>query len=373
MSYIWQNKDWPFFTVDFAQLKDSYEKYIYQKGRTDQIFNLLSPKSQNEYYSETVASDVVASNEIEGVSISYESVYSSVAKALNIETDKTGNDRNAEALANLALSVRNGIGDIDEEKILSWHKALFQFAPKTSKGLVMGAFRKKAVYVMRFSGRMEEEVVYEAVPAENVNSEMKRYCEWLRDSKDKYPNVIRSAIASLWFVSIHPFADGNGRISRLISDAILSGDSQTKYFSASSEILINKKDYYAGLYDAQHADTMDCTPFVTWFIELCTEGMEKVESICRQKIRLSSFMATLDPLEFNSREVTMMYKVASGFFRGKLNAEKWCKMTKCTAATAARDLSHLTEKNILIKLEDGGRAQSYVLNPEAATKLDQKN
>ena len=371
MSYIWQNKDWPNFTVDNAQLKDSYEKYLYQKGRTDQIFSLLSPKSQNEYYSETVASDVVASNEIEGVSVSYESVYSSVARALNIETDTTNKDRNAESLANLALSVRNGIEDIDEEKILSWHKALFQFAPKTSKGLVMGAFREKPVYVMRFSGRMEEEVVYEAVPAENVHKEMKRYCEWLKDSKDEYPDVVRSAIASLWFVSIHPFADGNGRISRLISDAVLSGESQAKYFSASSEILVNKKDYYARLYDAQHADTIDCTPFVRWFIDLCTEGMKKVENICRQKIRLSSFMATLDPSEFNSREVTMMYKVASGTFKGKLTAEKWCKMTKCTTATANRDLLHLTERNILIKLEDGGRSQSYVLNPEAATNLVQ--
>lgn len=369
MGYIWQNNDWPDFTVDVDKLRGKYESYLYQKGRTDQIFNLLTPKSQNEFFSDTIASDIVASNEIEGISVSYESVYSSVAKALHIETDLKGYDRNAEALAALALSVRNDLGEIDKDKILSWHRKLFEFAPKTAKNLVPGEFRRKPVYVMRFSGRMEEEVLYEAVPAEHVDEEIDSFVNWIKNNSENYPPVVRSAVASLRFVSIHPFPDGNGRMSRLISDALLSGGLESKYFSSSSEILLNKKEYYAKLYDAQHSESMDCTPYVSWFIDICTEGMQKVENICSQKIRLSSFMASLDPCEFNSREITMLYKLASGAFKGKLTPEKWCKMTKCTSATATRDLAHLVEKNILLKAGHYGRSQSYLLNPEAAGNL----
>ena len=363
MSYIWESSNWPEFFVDMNRLEKKYQEYIYEKGRTDQIFSLLSPNAQKELFSDILASGIVSSNEIEGISVSYDSVYSSILRALNIECDRCKSDKNSEALASLALSAHNTETQITEETILSWHKKLFEYSQKNIKRMNIGKYRERSVAVMRFSGKMEEEVMYEAVPPERVKGNMARLISWINSECDTYPLIVKSALASLWFVTIHPFDDGNGRITRLLGDAILREESISEYYSSSSQIQKRKQEYYSLLYTFQHSSTMDATDYVSWFLDITTEGIKKTEKVCRDKIKLAGFMASLSPDEYNSREISMLYKLASGSFKGKLTPAKWCKMNKCQSATATRDLSHLCEKNLLLKSEESGRSSWYALNP----------
>ncbi len=368
MSYIWESSNWPAFFVDMNILEKKYQEYIYEKGRSDQIFSLLSLNAQKELFSDILASGIVSSNEIEGISVSYDSVHSSILRALNIECDRYKSDKNSEALASLALSVHNAETQITEETILSWHKKLFEYSQKSIKGMNIGKYREKSVAVMRFNGKMEEEVMYEAVPPERVKENMARLISWINSKGDTYPLIVKSALASLWFVTIHPFDDGNGRISRLLGDAILREESISEYYSSSTQIQKRKQEYYSQLYTFQHSSTMDATDYVSWFLDITTEGIKKTEKVCRGKIRLAGFMASLSPAEYNSREISMLYKLASGSFKGKLTPAKWCKMNKCQSATATRDLSHLCEKNLLLKSEESGRSSWYALNPRLMDK-----
>lgn len=369
MKYIWQSPDWPVFHVDMKKLRKKYEEYIYEKGRTDQIFYLLSPEARKEIHYDMLAAGIVSSNEIEGISISYDSVYSSILKALNIECDRKKSDKNAEALASLALSIHEDKTEIAEETILSWHKKLFEHSEKSIKGINVGRYRNRDVAVMRFNGKLEEEIMYEAVPPEDVEDNMSHLINWINNEGKEYPLIVLSAVASLWFLTIHPFDDGNGRISRLLGDAILRDESISEYYNSSSQIQKRKKEYYSRLYEFQHSSTMDATEYVTWYLEMTIEGLRETEGLYREKIRLAGFMASLSPEEYNSREIAMLYKLASGTFQGKLTAAKWCKMTKCQSATATRDLAHLCDKKLLVKSEESGRSSWYMLNPNIKNTL----
>lgn len=364
MSYIWDNQNWPDFKIEMNTLQKDYERYLYQKGLTDQAFSLISPDLRKVVYAQTLSNDVVSSNEIEGVSVSYDSVYSSVAKALAIENaTTTRQDRFAQMLAKLSLSVQENEETITEKTILNWHKLLLEGVVPAYRPNGLGAYRNESVYVMNVSGSMKHDIIYEGVPTDRIKENMAALVKWIHDSQDSFPVIVRSAVASVWFVSIHPFEDGNGRISRLLADAIMAQHgSSLKYCSVSSAILKNKKEYYRQFYDVQHSSSMDISAFVAWYINLVSDALFDAEEICKKKIALSQFMASLDPSEYNSREISMLYKLASGSFYGKLTAEKWCKITKCQSATATRDLSHLVEKGLLRKSNEGGRSSWYYLN-----------
>lgn len=364
MPYIWKNPNWPDFKIEMNSLQKDYERYLYQKGLTDQAFSLISTDLRKVIYAQTLTNDVVSSNEIEGVSVSYDSVYSSVAKALAIENaTTTRQDRFAQMLAKLSLSVQENEGTITEKTILNWHKLLFEGVSPAYRLHEIGEYRNGPVYIMNASGSMKQDVLYEGVPADRIQENMAALMKWIHDSRDGLPVIVRSAVASVWFVSIHPFEDGNGRISRLLADAIMAQNaSSLRYCSVSSAILNNKKEYYRQLYEAQHSSSMDISAFVSWYINLVSDSLFDAGEICKKKIFLSQFMASLDSSEYNSREISMLYKLASGSFYGKLTAEKWCKLTKCQSATATRDLSHLVEKGLLRKSNEGGRSSCYYLN-----------
>ncbi len=364
MPYIWENPNWPNFNFTMSLVQKNYEQYLYQKGLTDQAFSLITPESRKIVFAQTLSNDVVSSNEIEGVTISYDSVYSSVAKALDIaNVIPNKQDKFAQILATLSLSIQEGEKEITEETILNWHKALFAGASPANRPQRLGEYRRGPIYVMNISGSMKQDVLYEGVPADRVQEDMASLVRWIQTSKNNFPAIVVSAIASVWLVSIHPFEDGNGRISRLLAEAIMAQHgSGLKYCSVSTAILKNKKEYYKQIYEVQHSTIMEVSSFVAWYINLVTNALFEAEQTCRKKITLSQFMASLDPTEYNSREISMLYRLASGLFYGKLTAEKWCKLTKCQSATATRDLSHLVEKGMLKKAEAGGRSSWYYLN-----------
>ncbi len=370
MSYIWENSNWPQFEIDMSHIQKEYENFIYQKGRTDQIFTLLSSPLKDDFILNSFTSEIVSSNEIEGISISFDSVYSSAIKALEINKQSSiKKNKMAEEVVALLLDARNTTIPLTEKRVLAWHKKLFNTAISKTHQVNKGQYREKPVYIMKITGKLHEEVLYEGVPANMLKKEMSSFFLWINNQPTNLPPLAISAIASLWFVSIHPFEDGNGRISRLISDAIIAKYISLPYLSVSSEILKNKKEYYDILYSVQHSSSMAVSEYVVWFIQLCTKALENVETICRKKVALSFFMASLDPTEYNSREISVLYKLASGTFNGKLTSAKWVKITKCQSATATRDLTHLCSKGILIKSDEGGRSCWYSLNPSILAKL----
>ena len=209
---------------------------------------------------------------------------------------------------------------------------------------------------------MEGDIIYEGVPVDRLSEEVDAFMAFLQDAST--PNVVRSAVAAVWFPLIHPFQDGNGRLARIIADMVLFAGDEYRCISVSSAIRKNKKEYYAHLEKIDTLDDMDITEWICWYLDMIIEALENAEHICMQKLKLSSFMAMLDPSEYNSREINMLYRLASGSFYGKLTPDKWKKMTKCTHATATRDLSHLVDKGLLIREGDGGRGTYYRLNPD---------
>lgn len=363
MSYIWQNEDWTSFYFDKGIINTCVSDYLKKKSSVNAIFKLLSPESRKNMHADFVTQDAISTSKLEGIEISYDSVYSSIAKALDIDfKGKAKIDKNSENLSSLMLEALDANTVLNEESILQWHKKLFSGAAPKSRPAEVGCYRKEAVYVIRHYGNMSQEVIYEGVPYERVQGEMDKFFAFLKNTE--IDDIIKSAIASFYFVTIHPFLDGNGRLSRLIADNLLTSyDEGYRVFSISTTLLANKKAYYDELYKVQHSDNLDITSYIKWYISMVIEALDDAEKVCENKIRLSQFIMTLNPNEFNSREIMMLYKLASGSFVGKLTAEKWTKMMKCKPLTSSRDLAHLVEKGMLVKNNAAGTKTSYSLNP----------
>lgn len=365
MEYIWQNGNWPHFTWDKSRVESAYSGYMYRKGIADGLFTMLSEASRQVMFAESLSRETVSSSAIEGVNIQYDSVYSSILRQLDIDMAfKAKKDRNAESVSHLIVDANGNHSPLTAQRLCEWHRMLFDgvakgFAPKT-----VGVYRNGPVYVMHRKPD-DEEIIYEGVPSDRVESEMDALLEYINSDEEK--NIlIKSAVASFRFVSIHPFEDGNGRISRAIADYVLSQDSVSGFrpYSISGTIIKNRKPYYDVLQSVQKSENPDITQWLLWYIDTVCSALDEAVSQCRNKLRVSSFMSNLDPNLYNSRQLFMLYRLADGSFFGKLTAEKWMKMTKCQSATATRDLSGLTEHGILIRMGDGGKGTHYILNPE---------
>ena len=364
MSYIWQNKKWPAFTWDKTQVDNAYNRYLYQKGIADGVFTMLSDRSRKIMIAESLSSETVSSSSIEGVELQYDSVYSSILKQLDVDmTFKAKHDRNAESVSKLIIDANRNHSPLTLERLMNWHCLLFDGVAKGFAPKHIGAFRNGPIYVVHNTQR-ETEIIYEGVPAERIVSEMESLIDYINSEQE--PNLlIRSAVASFWFVSIHPFDDGNGRISRAIADYILSSQSRQEFrpYNMSSAILKDRRGYYDSLHSAQLSEESDITQWLVWYADTVCASLSDAVDQCRKKLRVSTIMESLDPNMFNSRQLHMIYQLANGSFFGKLTADKWMKMTKCQSATATRDLSGLTEQGLLIRMGDGKKGTYYLLNP----------
>ena len=364
MSYIWQNKEWPEFTWDKALVESSYNRFLYQKGITDGVFSMLSDRSRLLMIAESLSSEAVSSSSIEGVELQYDSVYSSILKQLDIDMSfKAKHDKNAESVSRLIIDANRNHDPITPERLMNWHSMLFEGVAKGFAPKHIGAFRTDPIYVVHNTQRGTE-IIYEGVPVERIASEMERLIAYI-NSEQEQNLMVRSAVASFWFVSIHPFDDGNGRISRAIADYILSLHHGPEFrpYNMSNVILTDKRGYYDALHSAQISGESDISRWLVWYADTACASLSNAADQCRKKLRVSTIMESLDPNKFNSRQLHMIYQLANGSFFGKLTAEKWMKMTKCQSATATRDLSGLAEHGVLIRMGDGKKGTYYLLNP----------
>ncbi len=360
--YIYQYNNWPNFTWDEKEVQLILGKVRHLQGKIFGQVSALGFLIKEETILTTLTLDVLKSSEIEGELLNYEQVRSSIARRLGLDyAGMVYPDRNVEGVVEMMLdATQNYDKPLDEERLFSWHSALFPTGRSGMHKIDVGCYRKEEMQVV--SGAMgKEKVHYQAPPPEQIKYEMDRFLEWFNNNT-KIDLVIKSAIAHFWFIIIHPFDDGNGRIARAISDLLLarSEDSSQRFYSLSNQMLLERKVYYATLQKIQHSNEK-ITEWIVWFLNCLYRALKNTEQTIQKVLYKADFWDKHKNTEVNSRQRLMLNKLLDGF-EGKLKTSKWAKITKCSQDTALRDIKDLIEKGILRQEKPGGRSTNYELD-----------
>jgi Fic family protein len=311
--------------------------------------------------------ETIKSSAIEGVVLDSESVRSSIAKklGLNVAGLKEHKDRNVEGVVEMMLDATQRFeAPLTKERLFDWHARLFPQVRRTTDKFRVGAWRDDSQGAMRvISGPIgRPKVHYVAPAAERIDAEMERFLEWFENNEQQDP-LLKTAIAHLWFVTIHPFEDGNGRIARAIAEMCLarSDGSAQRFYSMSSQILEERTSYYEILEKTQ-SGSLDITEWLTWFLECLDRAIVHSNQITSGALAKEFFWLDLKRknVALNQRQTKVLNKLL-GDFEGKLTREKWTKLTKASSRTALRDIDELIEFGILEQEEAGGRSTSYRL------------
>ena len=359
--YIYQYDNWPNFIWKEDEIQSILGKIRYLQGKIFGQINALGFSIKNETLLATLTLDVLKSSEIEGEILNYNQVRSSIARRLGLEyAGMVYSNRNVEAVVEMMLdATQNYQKPLDEERLFAWHASLFPTGRSGMYKIDVGNYRKGEMQIV--SGAMgKEKIHYQAPPAKQVKQEMDKFLEWF-NNETKLDNVIKSAIAHFWFIIIHPFDDGNGRIARAISDLLLarSDDSSQRFYSLSNQILIERKVYYEVLQKVQYQNG-DITEWLTWYLNCLYRALINTEQTINKVLYKADFWDKHKDTELNARQRLMLNKLLDGF-TGKLKTSKWAKITKCSQDTALRDIKDLIEKGILKQEKSGGRSTNYEL------------
>jgi Fic family protein len=313
---------------------------------------------------ETLTLDVVKTSEIEGENLDTEQVRSSVARHLGMDiAGAVPADRTVEGVVEMMLdATQNYRAPLSNERLFGWHASLFPAGRSGIQKMMVGAWRDDATGPMQVvSGPMGRETVhYQAPPAHLLGAEMDRFIAWANGEEGLDP-VLKSAIAHLWFVTIHPFDDGNGRIARAIADWVLARAENIgqRFYSMSAQIRRDRKEYYNILEHTQKG-SMDITTWLQWFIACLGRALDGTEITLAAVLRKARFWEAWTRVPLNDRQRLMLNKLLDGF-EGKLTSTKWATITKCSHDTASRDIQGLIDAGILVKDAAGGRSTSYSL------------
>jgi len=366
MAYNWQQKDWPDFRYDLSGVDDALLNFAERTGRVRGLLKGLSEDAQTEAIIDLMVAEAVKTSAIEGEYLSRKDLMSSIRRNLGLGGEvKGGGDRRAEGAAALMVDVRNSFAvPLSEETFFEWHRMIMA----GSRGIQNGQWRTHAEPMQVVSGSVgKEKVHFEAPPSSRVPAEMKQFIAWFNETgrggrKEIKKPVVRSAIAHLYFESIHPFEDGNGRIGRAISEKALSqGLGRPVFLSLSRTIEANRKQYYAALQAGQQSN--EITPWVSWFVHTALEAQIQAEEqidFTLKKTRL--FDRFSDRL--NERQLRILRRMSEkGLkgFEGGISAKKYMSITGASKATATRDLQDLAEQGVLIP-SGGGRSTRYKVN-----------
>jgi len=359
--YIYQYENWTDFTWDYSKIALVLGEVRNLQGKLLGTMNALGFSLKSEAVLETLTLDIMKSSEIEGEKLNRKQVRSSIAKRLGLETGGLEFiDRNVEGVVEMLLdATQNYTAELSEDRLFGWHAALFPSGRSGMYKIEVGKYRTGEMQVV--SGALgQEKVHYEAVEAKNVKPEMDKFIRWVNE-ESQIDSVIKSAIAHLWFVTIHPFDDGNGRMARAISDMLLarSDGSSQRFYSMSNQILKERKKYYLALEKTQHGDS-DITYWLNWFLYCLKNSLLNTEVTLKNVFRKASFWEKHRNTQLNERQKLIINKLLDNFY-GKLTSSKWAKMTKISSDTALRDIKDLIEKGILRQDEAGGRSTNYEL------------
>lgn len=361
IKYIYQYSQWPHFTWDDKEINVLLGKVRHLQGKILGQMETLGFSVKEEAILSTLTLDVLKSSEIEGQTLNYEQVRSSIARRLGMDyAGLVHADRNVEGVVEMMLDATQHFShQLTEERLFGWHACLFPTGWSGMHRIDTGCYRKGEMQVV--SGPMgKEKVHYQAPAPDRVKAEMDAFIEWFNGDA-KIDAVLKSAIAHFWFIIIHPFDDGNGRIARAISDMLLarSEESSQRFYSLSNQILIDKKNYYQILQKVQH-NKSDITEWLTWFLGCLYRSLESTGETMKRVVFKANFWDKHNHTLLNSRQRLMLNKLLDGF-EGKLKTSKWAKIAKCSADTALRDIKDLIEKGILKQEDSGGRSTNYEL------------
>ncbi|MDR1830081.1 MAG: Fic family protein [Candidatus Fibromonas sp.] len=351
---IHSRKNWTAFSWDEDLVVPLLNEVIRMQGKISGLMLVLGFSKKEEAVLNTLTLDVLKSSEIEGENLNYAQVRSSIARRLDLKiADSVKSNRAVDGVVEMMLdAIQNYAKPLTEKRLFEWHKVLF------SNGYG-GKYRIERMQIV--SGRIGHlNVHYEAPIPNRLPEEMEKFLKWL-NSENKIHPILKSAVAHFWFVTVHPFDDGNGRIGRAISDMLLarSDDNSQRFYSMSAQILKERKRYYDVLEKVQHGNG-DITPWLLWFLECLKKALLEAEKITHSVLFKANFWDRHKDTPLNSRQRLMLNKLLDGF-EGKLKSSKWAKMAKCSLDTALRDIKDLLSKGILKQDAQGSRNTSYVI------------
>lgn len=362
INYIHEREAWPNFTWDEKSLIPVLAALRLRQGRFLGRMESLGFSAQNQAELESLTREAVKTSEIEGEIFAVNKVRSSIARRLGLDiAGLVPSDRRVDGVVEMTLDATHSIGEpLTRERLFRWHEALFPGV----KDLTIGSWRDDAKGPMQVvSGALGEPTVhYEAPPAERLEREMSRFLEW-ENAQAPLDPLLKAGIAHLWFVLIHPFDDGNGRIARAIADRELarSENGARRFYSMSAQIRLERADYYKTL-ELTGKDGLDITDWLTWFTACLDHAFTSAESAVSAALNKERFWTEKGGAALNARQSLILNRLLDGF-EGKLTTQKWSKLAKCSHDTALRDIADLVERGILIKDEAGGRSTSYSLKP----------
>lgn len=363
--YIWQLPDWPGWQFDLASLAQSLAEVSRTQGRLVGRLTDIGMELRDQASLAALTDDVLKTSEIEGESLNAASVRSSIARRLGVDIGALAPiDRDVEGVVDMVLDATgNADAALSLERLCAWHAALFPTGRSALVTLRVGALRDDADGPMRVvSGPIgRRRVHFEAPPAERLGVEMTRFVAWANDSLSGEPALLKAALAHLWFVTLHPFDDGNGRIARAIGDLFLAraDGSGPRFYSLSAQIQRERSDYYDILERTQKG-TLDVTAWLTWFLATLQRALDSAHRTLDAVLVKARFWQRFGSTPMNARQVKLLNRLLDGF-DGKLTSSKWAAIAKCSADTALRDINEMMERGVLRKAAGGGRSTAYEL------------
>ena len=362
--YIWERRDWPDFTWQTDRIVATLADVRHAQGRLLGRMEGLGFRLRQEAQLHTLTQDVIKSSEIEGERLQADQVRSSIARRLGMDVaGLVPADRTVEGIVEMMLdATQNFDKPLTVKRLFDWHTSLFPTGRSGMTRIKVGAWRNDAEGPMRVvSGPMgRERVHYQAPPAKRVPADMKVFLKWFNADNDLDP-VLKSGLAHLWFVTIHPFEDGNGRIARAIADLWLarSEGSPQRFYSMSSRIRLERKAYYDILERSQQGP-LDITRWFDWFLACLGRALVESDDTLSGIIRKARFWERFAQAGLNARQIKVLNRMLDGF-EGKMTTSKWARLAKCSQDTAHRDIQDLVDKAALKKGASGGRSTSYDL------------
>lgn len=362
-TFIHQKDNWAEFTWNSNDFLDILSEARNLQGRLIGKMETLGFDLRNEALLDTLTLDVLKSSEIEGEFLNPDQVRSSIARRLGMEiAGAVESDRNVEGVVEMMLdATQRCFEPLTADRLFDWHAALFPTGRSGMYKITVADWRKDTTGPMQVvSGAMgKEKVHFQAPDSDLVEKEMTRFIDWFNNSKVDL--VIKASIAHLWFVTIHPFEDGNGRITRALTDMLLaqSDKSNQRFYSMSAQIRLERKQYYEILEKTQKGN-LDITEWISWFLNCLTNALKSTDSVLTRVLFKADFWQKHIDTAINDRQRKLLNKLMDGF-DGKLTSSKWAKIAKCSKDSAVRDINDLIEKGILQKESAGGRSTNYEL------------
>ncbi len=363
-TYIWQRPDWPQWRYDLSALAGKLAEVSQAQGMLIGRLADVGLSLRDQASLAALTEDVIKTSEIEGEELPADSVRSSIARRLGVDIGALAPvDRNVEGVVEMVLDATARAGDaLSVERLCSWHSALFPTARNGISTIRVGQWRNDAAGPMQVvSGPMHRpRVHYEAPPANALNAEIKSFLKWANGNTTE-PALIKAGLAHLWFVTLHPFDDGNGRVARAVGDLFLSraDGSPQRFYSLSAQIQRERKAYYEVLERTQKG-ALDVTEWLSWFLDTLHGSIERAQTALGGVLFKARFWQRWADTPMNARQVKVLNRVLDGF-EGKLNTGNWAALAKCSPDTALRDISELLNIGMLEKTQSGGRSTSYEL------------